>query len=227
MKKLLLLTLFFNALLLWAQDDDKPKLYVRPESDYAQDTIDTKKKVNSFQGKKKFDLSKFIIEPNINFAIYNGGIDIGLSPYFGYKVWKELYVGVGITYLYSGRTYQSPIDPNVQAKANYHTYGGGVFLQYNIWRGLFARVRFEVLQRSISEPISYYYNANGQPVFDYQKVERTYPGLFIGAGYNLLQSKNFFFPIMVSYNLLHTVGDRNYSPYRSGLVVQLGFINLF
>ncbi len=61
----------------------------------------------------------------------------------------------------------------------------------------------------------------------YPKIEKTVPALLIGVGYNLLQSRNFFMPIMVSYNVLHTVVDKNYSLYPHGVVVQLGFINLF
>ncbi|MFN8310363.1 MAG: hypothetical protein U0T73_10415 [Chitinophagales bacterium] len=160
-------------------------------------------------------------------------MDVGLSPYFGYNVWKGLYVGAGPTYYYSGRTYVASValpggTSDYKVTAKYHTYGGGVFLQYNIWKGLFARMKFEVLQRSIHDPTGYYYlNPNNTPVFQYQNIERTYPGLFVGAGYNLLNSKNFFLPIMISYNLLHSVGDKNYSPYRSGLVIQVGFVNLF
>jgi hypothetical protein len=64
----------------------------------------------------------------------------------------------------------------------------------------------------------------------FSKVQKTIPALLIGAGYNILQSRNFFFPIMISYNVLHpfTPADqRAYSLYRTGLVVQLGFINIF
>lgn len=103
-------------------------------------------------------------------------------------------------------------------------------MQYNIWRGLFARVRFEVLHRDLAD-------LNSQPVpknpnnlsegFYFSRIQKTIPSLLIGVGYNLLQSKNFFMPIMVSYNVLHTVTDKTYSIYPRGVVVQLGFINLF
>ncbi|MFN8276824.1 MAG: hypothetical protein U0T84_05035 [Chitinophagales bacterium] len=217
----------------FAQDDDKPRVYTRPQNEYAQDTISTKSKVASLEPKKKFDWSKIIIEPNPQFAIYNGGIDIGLSALVGYNVWKGLFAGGGATYFYSGRTYLAEIPVSgggtaeYKVTGKYHTYGGAAFLQYNIWRGFFARVKFEVLQRSITAPTGTYYISNNTPVFEYQKIQRTYPGLFIGAGYNMLQSKNFFLPIMISYNVLNSVGDKTYAPYRTGLNIQIGFINLF
>lgn len=243
-KKFLLLALFaVVTCLAFGQDDDLPPPSSKP--DQRQDDSNLPPKDNDFKGfksKKKVDLSKFIIEPNFNLSIGQGRIDFGLSPYVGYQVWQPqkqdgtgLYLGGGLTYFYSGFKNIAFTDPTgsrvYYANANWHTFGGGVFAQYNIWRGLFARVKLEVLHRRLDD----FYNGGVYvqplPNNNYKviipKVDKTIPALLVGAGYNLLQSKNFFFPLMISYNVLYPITDKNYSIYSRGIVVQLGFINIF
>jgi hypothetical protein len=238
-KKILLLlsSLFISANILLAQDDELPPPSSRPRSDSAQRAEQNLPKADDFSGfkpKKKVDLSKFIIEPNFNLSISQGRIDAGLSPYVGYNVWKGLCVGGGITYFYTGFSGIVITDVTGQtlgsAKANFHTYGGGVFLQYNIWKGFFARTRFELLHRDMAD-------LNSQPIpknpnnysdgFYFSRIQKNIPALLLGVGYNLLRSKNFFMPVMVSYDVLHSVVDKQYSLYPRGLVVQLGFVTLF
>jgi hypothetical protein len=241
MKKLLLLipVFIFAANSLFAQDDELPPPSSKPKQEDQQKPASNTPDDKGFQGfkkPKKVDLSKFIIEPSFNFNIGAGRIDVGLSPYVGYNVWKQLYLGGGFTYFYtgfrnvaftdySGRTYY--------ANANWHTYGGGVFAQYNVWKGIFVRTRFEVLHRHMDDIESNNVSVQINPQTNaYQviipKVDKTIPALLIGVGYNLLRSKNFFFPIMVSYNVLNSVTDKTYSIYpNNGWVIQLGFVNLF
>ncbi len=239
MKKLLLLLSLFALTYGYvaAQDDDPPPPTNKQGQDNTQQNQPPKddQQFTGFKKSKKVDLSKFIIEPDCYFNIQGSRIDLGLSPYVGYNVWKGLYLGGGVTYLYtgfrniafydaSGRTYY--------ANANWHTFGGGVFAQYNIWKGFFARVRFEVLHRRMDDIEYGNVTVSLNPVTNsYQlnipKVDKTIPALLVGAGYNLLRSKNFFFPIMVSYNLLYGATDKIYSIYPHGWVVQLGFINIF
>lgn len=244
------LLLAFSATFLHAQDDDLPPPSSKPKQQEREEkNLPPDEEFRGFKGgKKKVDLSKFIIEPNFVFSVGQGMIDLGLSPYVGYKVWEPkkakasagntgLFVGGGVTYRYTGFRNIEFVDNSglrYYANANWHTYGGGVFAQYNIWKGLFARARFEVLHRSVDDFYNGGVTVQLQPNNSYRviipKVEKTIPALLIGAGYNLLQSRNFFFPIMISYNVLHpfTPADqRAYSLYRTGLVVQLGFINIF
>ncbi len=234
-KLLILIPVFaFAANIAFAQDEDLPPPTSKPKIDTTQHQgVDTKQ-FQGFQQKKKIDLSKFIIEPDFNFDVAGNELDLGLSPYVGYKVWKELFLGGGVTYLYSGFHDIGFTDPSGRvyyANAKYKTIGGGVFAQYNIWKGFFARAKFELLYRDMD-------NLNGNvtiqvnPVTSsYQvvipKVYATIPDLLLGVGYNLLRSKNFFFPIIVSYNVLYPVTNNTYSVYPHGVVVQLGFINIF
>lgn len=238
MKKILFLlpSLIFVSNVIFAQDDDLPPPSSRPKVDTLRKNGQKPPDPNDFRGfkdKKKVDLSKFIIEPNFNLSISQGRIDAGLSPYVGYNVWKGLYVGGGITYFYTGFS-GIVISYGGQtvgtAKANFHTYGGGVFLQYNIWKGFFARSRFELLHRNMADlnslPIPKNPN-NYNDGFYFPRINKTIPALLLGVGYNLLRSKNFFMPVMVSYDVLHSVVDKQYSLYPRGLVVQLGFVTLF
>ncbi|MBL7778415.1 MAG: hypothetical protein JNK66_09000 [Chitinophagales bacterium] len=245
MKKLFPLMLLFAVLSATAQDDELPPPSSKPQTQGNQRPPD-----GDFQGfttKKKVDLSKFIIEPNFNLSIGQGRIDVGLSPYVGYRVWEPnkkrgtgigLYAGGGLTYFYTGfRNIQFTDNTGKSyfANANWHTFGGGAFLQYNIWKGLFARVRMEVLHRRLDDFYSGSVSVQVNPQNNTYKViipkiDKTIPALLVGAGYNLLQSRNFFFPLMVSYNVLHpftSPSQRAYSIYPRGLVVQLGFINIF
>jgi len=228
-----------------AQDDELPPPTSSPTPQNEQPAPGGNDNFNGFATKKKVDLSKFIIEPNVNFSITSGRIDFGFSPYVGYKVWEPayakrtrgnvgLFLGGGITYFYTGFKnigFQDYSGNTYYANAHWHTLGGGVFAQYNIWRGFFARAKFEVLHRRLDD---FYGNVdvqlntqNGTYKVIIPRIEKTIPALLVGVGYNLLQSKNFFFPIMVSYNVLNNISDKNYSIYPRGLVVQLGFINIF
>lgn len=239
MKKLIILLLFIvSQQFVFAQDDDLPPPRNRPEK--AKQNPDDKPDEGfvGFKKPKKLDWSKFILEPNVNFSVSQNQIDVGFSPYVGYQVWAPkngktggLFAGGGVTYFYTRINVQSePISGKVYyGKAQFHTYGGGVFLQYNIWRGFFARTRFEVLHRTLDDlgngTINLY--PNGSYKIQFPKIQRTIPAMLVGVGYNLLQSKNFFFPIMISYNVLHPITDKTYSIYQRGVVVQLGFINIF
>jgi hypothetical protein len=244
-KKYLLLLIAFVSMgtVVMAQNDDLPPPTSRPQSAGESNTND----FQGFQPKKKLDLSKFIIEPNVYLMISNNYIMTGFAPFVGYRVYQPssassrlgpntgLYVGGGFTYFYNG--YRNlPVQDQMgnvigKVNANYHTYGPGVFVQYNIWKGFFARLKFETLFRKMDD-------TNGGVIardpnnpaagFYFNKINRVVPGLLLGAGYNLLQSKNFFFPVMVSYNLLHYATDQTYSVYpKNGFVFQLGFITIF
>lgn len=208
---------------VFAQDDELP-----PPSSKPKQTEEKKndqkppdpKDFQGFQKKKKVDFSKFIIEPNVNFAISTGRIDAGFSPYVGYNVWKGLFAGGGVTYQYTGYTgYQVTATKSISF--GLHTYGGGVFLQYNIWRGFFARAKLELLGRKIPIGIETW------APYTVHYINKFTPALPVGVGYNMLRSKNFFLPVSISYDLFHSVVDKRYSVYPRGIIIQLGFISIF
>ena len=247
MKKLLFLIAFFvfAGNTLFAQDDDLPPPTSKPKQDHtnppagpSSTTPNTAPDGKGFQGfskHKKIDLSKFIIEPDFNLGFASNEIDLGLSPYVGYNVWKGLCLGAGFTYLYTGYRNIPFTDASGQtyyANASANTYGGGVFAQYNVWHGFFARVKFEVLHRDMDDigsnniAIQLNPSSNSYRVI-IPKIHVTIPDMLVGVGYNLLRSKNFFCPIIVSYNVLNSVTSHTYSVYPHSVVVQLGFVNVF
>lgn len=217
----------------FAQDDDLPPPSSKPKQTEQQNDGQTAPDPKNFKGfgKNKFDISKFLIEPIINLSISQYRIDAGFSPSIAYRVFQPknvnprwgntgLFVGGGVTYYYT------QINEGRGFKYNVQTYGAGPLIQYNIWRGLFVRTKVELLGRRV--PASYSTYTNGSNIvytFKYKQVFT--PAWLIGAGYNLLQSKNIFIPVIVSYNLLHSVVSKDYSIYPRGFTVQLGFITLF
>ncbi len=237
-KILFLLSVFaFAANIAFAQDDELPPPTSKPQPTTQQPSA-TSKDPNNFQGfqkSKKVDFSKFIIEPDFYFNVADNEIDLGFSPYVGYNVWKGLSVGGGLTYLYTGWRHLAFTDPasgaTYYANASWNTFGAGTFVQYDIWNGFFARARFEVLHRIMQDPygsVTVQINSqNGTYQVLIPKIHATIPALLVGGGYNLLRSKNFFLPIMVSYNLLSSVTNNTYSIYPHDWVIQLGFITIF
>ncbi len=242
MKKILffLFLSLFAGNILFAQEDELPPPTSRPKDEPQMSQPKSPKGDDQdFQGftthKKKIDLSKFIIEPDFYFSIGSDEIDLGLSPLVGYEVYKNLFVGGSITYLYTGYRnvpLENPLTGGVfYANLNWHTFGGGPMVQYNIWKGFFARAHLEVLHRIMDDPtgqVNITTNfVNNTYSVQIPKVEATIPDLLLGVGYNLLRSKNFFFPIMVSYNVLYAATNQTYAVYPHGWVIQLGFVDIF
>jgi hypothetical protein len=95
----LVMMLMTASTALWAQDDDKPAPYKRPEDSYKKDTVSTEMgETKSFAPKKKFDIGKLLIEPNVQLFFSSNYIQFGLMPSVGYNVWKNLYVGGSLNY---------------------------------------------------------------------------------------------------------------------------------
>jgi hypothetical protein len=109
MKKvpLLLAALLLSANILLAQDDDLPPPTSKPKEQKEKDNLPPDEEFRGFKSKKKIDLSKFIIEPNFAFSVGQGMIDLGLSPYVGYKIWepKNAKPSAGNTGLFVGGRY--------------------------------------------------------------------------------------------------------------------------
>lgn len=165
MKKLLLLfPLFvFTANIAFAQDDDLPPPSSKPERVEEKKNDQKPPDAKDFKGfskPKKFDMSKLLIEPIVNFSISQYRIDIGFSPSVAYRVWQPknakaksgnvgLFIGGGVTYSYTGITTQNRIGGGTR-RVGYHTIGAGPLIHYTIWRGLFVRAKLELLAKKNS-----------------------------------------------------------------------------
>jgi len=232
MKRILMLffLLAFSSVILKAQDDELPPPSSHPQAEIG---LPGQQGFHQYTKKKTIDLSNYLIEPGLHLSFMQGGFNIGVSPYLGYRVWKNLYAGAGVTYLYTG--YHNIGYPDASGAIHYtnasgNTYGGGVLLQYNIWRGFFVRNKFEILHRTIDGVYDATVNVNPQnntTSIYLPKIQKTIPDMLLGAGYNMLQTKNIFIPVMFSYNALYSVTDKLYSLYPHGWVVQVGIIDIF
>lgn len=214
-----LVSLLCVSAILRAQDDDKPAPYKRPEQSYSKDTVSTDfGKTNSFTPKKKFDIEKLLIEPNVQLFFASNYYQFGLMPSLGYKTWKNLYLGGSLNY---NLQYVPHIDgPGTNSPhASIQVYGGGPFAHYKIWKGFFARLRVEML--AVRYPSSYAYGTN-EIVYNTRGI----PYIWIGGGYNLTASKNFFIPVAVYLNPLYATysgGQKDISPYQSFVYFQVAF----
>lgn len=218
--------------ILVAQDDELPPPSSKPRQNQEKREYQKPPDVKDFKGftkPQKFDISKLLIEPIVNLSISQYRLDIGFAPSVGYRVFQPkkanpkwgnigLFIGGGVTYFYSGITTNAP--RGGLTRVSLQTYGAGPLIHYTIWRGLFVRTKLELLARRMPVGMDYVNNT-----FVYST--KFTPAWLIGAGYNLLQSKNIFVPLIVSYDLLHSVVSPDYSIYPRGFTVQLGFITLF
>jgi hypothetical protein len=125
-------------------------------------TKDTEKPNSSvIKEPKKWDWKQFRIGGNLglNFGSYTY---VEISPTFGYWIKPEkLQIGVSTKFIYY--TYYDQL--NLKQKS--FIYGGGVFADYVIWRGLFARGEFELI--------------NKDSYFSDKRVN--VPSLLLGGGY--------------------------------------------
>jgi hypothetical protein len=215
-KFILVFLLLVTGISAFAQDDDKPAPYKRPTNDYYRDTVSyDQAKVNSFQPKKKFDVSKLFVEPVFNFYLDGNEVQFGLMPAIGYKVYKNLYVGGSIKYniIYVSHLDGTTATPSVTEQV----YGGGPLIQYNIWKGFFARFRFEML--AVRYPDAIYSGSNsttGNPTTTISYATLGIPHMWLGGGYNFTYKKVISLPVAVYFNPLwgsYNGTAQAYSPY--------------
>jgi hypothetical protein len=141
-------------------------------------------------------------------------------PSVGYNVWKGLYVGGSLNYNITYVPNYYATGPTSYASGNVQVFGGGPFVHYKIWRGVFARLRFEMLD--VRFPKDY---LNNDMVYDNRGV----PYIWLGAGYNLTASRNFFIPLAIYVNPLYATygGDvkntTRMTPYTSWFYLQIAF----
>lgn len=203
--------LLLMAVAVQAQEDDKPAPYKRPSDTYNRDTVSNDgSKLKTFQpAKKKVDMSNFLIEPNVQLFFGPDQVQFGLMPSLGYKVYKNLYAGGSICY---NLLYITHVDgTSGSPSASQQVYGGGPFLHYKIWKGFFARMRFEML--AVRYP-NVYENPNLTYQINYATIGIPY--IWIGAGYNLTPARNIFIPLAVYVNPLwgaYNGSAKEYSPY--------------
>jgi hypothetical protein len=117
---------------------------------------------------------------------------VGASPMIGYTPVRNLYGGVGLTYIHSwgnGLTYYVK-GVKYTGDLSSNTFGGRVFLQYYLIPQLFAKTEFQYYTVTESGDNGY---SNNYSV----------PYLLVGGGYRQPVSRNTYLEISVMFDVLN------------------------
>ena len=157
-----------------------------------QEVVDTAKQKRNKED-KKWDWKQFRVGGN--FGMQFGNVTyVDISPTFGYFVIPEkLQVGIGTKFIYYNQRGGSYLDPNSGIVYNLPDYkdaiyGGGIFSNYTIWRGIFVHGEYEMVSK---RP----YNAIRFPGKNRINVD----ALLLGGGYNqpIGNAGNFYISALV------------------------------
>lgn len=141
-----------------------------------------------------------------NFGLQFGSVTfVDISPLAGYQVFKNAYLGLGITYQYlnwetAGGTYDT------------HTFGGRVFARYIIWKGIMAHAEFEMLNLDCFDE-DHYMLTN-----EMRLARKWVPGALFGAGYFQRIGGRSGLSALILFNALQS----SCTPYANP-VIRLGF----
>jgi len=127
---------------------------------------------------------------------------IQISPRIGYRVTEKFIAGVGMRYEYYR---QNP--PGTASDFSASNYGGSIFGNYAISRGIFAHGEFEMIN------VEYYDES-------FELTRSWVEGLYVGGGFRQPLGGRAFVEIMALYNLTW----RQISPAPSPLDIRIGFI---
>ncbi|RDC63582.1 hypothetical protein [Adhaeribacter pallidiroseus] len=129
----------------------------------------------------------------------NNYFNVSLSPFVGYRILSRWAVGPGVTYEYVGTN-------------GYHlsTYGGKLFTQVDLFKGILLHAEHEVLSVADLE-----YSPSG----DIVQTRRSVSNTLAGGGYRQMNG-DFGMDLYVLFNLNSGV----YQYRRSNPVVRVGFI---
>lgn len=194
MKKALLLSIFFiSSLNLIAQD---------PSTDPGTGT-EPAPRTTYPNSKNPANTSHFTDR------LFTGG-DIGMqfgsqtyvqiAPLLGYRATPDFSLGITAKYIYYN------INDNY---SNYHyetnTYGGGLFMRYNVMEAVFLHAEYEALSLEV-------------PVSPYEMNRRIVSGLFLGGGYRQFFGSYSSMNIMILFDVI----EDQYSPYQNP-ILRIGF----
>ena len=124
---------------------------------------------------------------------------IEIAPLIGYKVTEKLSTGVGLKYIY----YRFKDD---YSKYTSNIYGGGPFVRYNIYEGLFLHAEYELLNLEVPD------------VYYTRYVRKNISSVFLGGGYRQMIGER----SSLDFLLLYNINDTKDSPYINP-IVRIGF----
>lgn len=144
-----------------------------------------------------------------NFGLSFGTITlINFSPLIGYKFTNKFIAGAGPSFIYSRYKYNFSGRSYVYKTT---VLGGRIFAQHAIYKNLFARAEYELLN------VRY-------PVTIDQNAREWLSNPLIGGGYSLPIGRRSSFNIMVLYNINYYKSVRNRIIYGdSPWIIRMGF----
>lgn len=117
-----------------------------------------------------------------SFGLQIGNItNIEISPGVGYEVAKNLYTGVGFTYVYYQNNYYVPAYKS-------HIWGGSVYARYKIFNVVLLQAEYQLL------------NYNGIDDFTNEEIRKTIPGYLMGIGYRQKMGEKMYGDFFILYN---------------------------
>ncbi|HUH73305.1 MAG TPA: hypothetical protein VLZ75_02755 [Chitinophagales bacterium] len=167
----------------------------------SNDNSDVAKSVSKKED-KKWDWSQFRVGGNLGLS-FGSYTYVEVSPTVGYWIIPEkLQIGVSTKFIYQSFKY------NNGDKYKSFVYGGGVFADYVIWRGLFAHGEFELINKD-----SYFSN---------KRVN--VPSLLLGGGYIQTMGNAGHFYIAALFDVLDSDESLNTGTFGDfPLILRVGF----
>jgi hypothetical protein len=139
--------------------------------------------------------------------IVGGGLGLGfgsyqdyimISPSIGYLLTKKLMGGINLTYQYNKYKYYSPAITS-------NSYGGGPFMRFMVYRGIFIHAEYEYLN------------------YDLFETRADFNSVMAGGGFIQPIGNNAAFYLSVLYNFNYDTPNPNeYYPYSSPWVIRAG-----
>lgn len=178
---------------------------VEEETSPVNDSITTntnQKKASSTKEDKKWDWSQFRVGGNLGLS-FGSYTYIEVSPTVGYWIIPEkLQIGVSTKFIYQSFTYNNGV------KYKSFVYGGGVFADYVIWKGLFAHGEFELI--------------NKDSYFSDKRVN--VPSLLLGGGYIQPMGEAGHFYVAALFDVLDSDESLNTGTFGDfPLILRVGF----
>ena len=128
---------------------------------------------------------------------------VELAPIIGYKVTERFSTGLGIKYIYY--KVKDLYTPPYTYSTN--IYGGGPFVRYILYEGLFLHAEYEALNLEVAD--APYYNL----------VRKTISSVFLGGGYRQMIGDRSSIDFIVLFN----INQSRDSPYKNNPIIRIGF----
>lgn len=157
----LIILILFSFVFASVNAQDQEEIYKPMDGPQYQESKKSERDTSkNYREDKKWKWEQFRVGGN--FGLQFGNVTyIDISPTFGYYVIpQKLQIGVGTKFIYfrqRGGDYQDPNSGIIYQIPDYKNaiFGGGVFTNYTIWKGLFVHGEYEMVSKKPYNTIKY------------------------------------------------------------------------